>query len=56
MQLKIQTWVNEHPIERDFIFRDSVAPQLASIIGDQAMDTLQTVGTMVVSMEELGTR
>jgi hypothetical protein len=54
MQLKIQTWVNEHPIERDFIFRDSVAPQLASIIGDQAMDTLQTVGTMAVSMEELG--
>jgi hypothetical protein len=43
----------EHPIERDFIYRDSVAPQLASIIGDQAMDTLQTVGTMVIGMEEL---
>ncbi len=54
LQLKIQTWVSEHPIERDFIFRDSVAPQLASIIGDQAMDTFQTVGTVAVSMEELG--
>ena len=54
LQLKIQTWVSEHPIERDFIFRDSVAPQLASIIGDQAMDTFQTVGSVAVSMEELG--
>lgn len=53
-QLKIQAWVSEHPIERDFIFRDTVAPQLASIIGDQAMDALQTVGNMAVSMEELG--
>ena len=56
LQQKIQTWVLAHPIERDFIYRDTVAPQLASIIGDQAMDAMQTVGTLVIGVEELADR
>jgi hypothetical protein len=56
LQQKIQTWVLEHPIERDFIYRDTVAPQLASIIGDQAMDAIQTVGTLAIGVEELADR
>jgi hypothetical protein len=56
LQKKIQTWVLAHPIERDFIYRDTVAPQLASIIGDQAMDAMQTVGTLAIGVEELADR
>jgi hypothetical protein len=56
LQKKIQTWVLAHPIERDFLYRDTVAPQLASIIGDQAMDAMQTVGTLVIGVEELADR
>lgn len=50
---KIQTWVLEHPIARDFIYRDTVAMELANIIGDQAMDALQTVGSLAIGVEEL---
>ena len=56
LQQKIQTWVLEHPIERDFIYRDTVVPQLASIIGDQAMDAMQTVGNLAIGVEELADR
>jgi hypothetical protein len=50
---KIQSWASDHPIEGDFIYRDTTAPELARIIGDQAMDTLQTVGSLAVGIEEL---
>jgi hypothetical protein len=56
LQQKIQTWVLAHPIERDFLYRDTVAPQLASIIGDQAMDAMQTVGTLAIGVEDLADR
>ena len=53
LQAQIQAWVLEHPIEREFIYRDTVTPELGSIIGDQAMDTFQTVGSLSIGVEEL---
>jgi hypothetical protein len=50
---QIHTWVLEHPIERDFTHRDTTVPELAAIIGDRAMDTLQTIGSLAVGIEDL---
>jgi len=47
------SWVMEHPIARDFIYRDTVIPILGEIIGDQELDTLQTVGGLAVGIEEI---
>jgi hypothetical protein len=51
LQGKIQSWTLNHPIARDFMFRDTTAPELASIIGNQAMDTFETVGRLAVRLE-----
>lgn len=48
-----KSWVLEHPIARDFIYRDTVVPELGSFIGDQELGTLQTVGSMAIGMEEM---
>jgi len=55
MQIReqIYTWVLDHPIERDFTHRPSTVLELAAIIGDQAMDTLQTIGSLAVGIEDL---
>jgi hypothetical protein len=45
--------VLEHPIVRDFIYRDTVVPVLGEVIGDQELDTLQTVGSLAIGMEEM---
>lgn len=50
---QIHTWVLAHPIERDFTHRDTTVPELAAIIGDRAMDTLQTIGSLAVGIEDL---
>lgn len=51
LQGKIQSWTSNHPIADDFMYRDSTAPELAGIIGDQAMDTFETVGRLAVRLE-----
>jgi hypothetical protein len=47
------SWVNEHSIARDFIYRDTVIPVLGEIIGDMELNTLQTVGSLAVGIEEI---
>jgi len=48
-----QLWVVDHPIVRDFIYRDTVVPILGEVIGNQELDTLQTVGSLAIGMEEM---
>jgi flagellar motility protein MotE (MotC chaperone) len=50
---QLHTWVLKHPIERDFMHRDTTVPELAAIIGDRAMDTLQAIGSLAVGIEDL---
>ncbi|MGD2009947.1 MAG: hypothetical protein PVI76_02560, partial [Desulfobacterales bacterium] len=53
LQDEIQTWVLENPIERDFIYRNSVVPILGSLIGEREMGALEKVGSLALSVEEL---
>lgn len=53
LQIDIQSWVQEHPFARDFIYRDTLAAELGEIIGNQELDTLQTIGSLAVSIEEM---
>lgn len=48
-----RSWVGEHPIARDFVYRYTIVPELGKIISDQELDTLQTVGSLAVGMEEM---
>ena len=48
-----RSWVLNHPIARDFIYRDTVVPILGKIIGNQELDTLQTIGSLAIGMEEM---
>ncbi len=53
IQEQLHTWVLDHPIEPDFTHRDTTVLELASIIGDQAMGTLQTIGSLAIGIEDL---
>ena len=46
-------WAAAHPIARDFMYRDTVIPILGEVIGDQQLDTLQTVGGLAIGIEEM---
>jgi hypothetical protein len=48
-----KSWVREHPIARDFIYRDTVVSVLAEIIGKQELNTLQSVGNLDLRMEKI---
>lgn len=50
---ELHTWVVDHPIERDFTHRETTVLELAAIIGDQAMDALQTIGSLAIGIEDL---
>lgn len=48
-----KSWVQEHPIARDFIYRDTVVSVLAEIIGKQELNTIQSVGNLDLRMEKI---
>jgi hypothetical protein len=50
---KIQTWVSTHPIQRDFVFRETAIPELSTQVGRKELSAFQTVGSLAVRMEDL---
>ena len=50
LKVDFKSWVLEHPIARDFIYRDTVVSVLAEIIGKQKIDTLHSVGNLDIRM------
>jgi len=53
---KIQIWVNENQIERDFIYRKTTIPQLNSIFGEVELSALQSFGSIGLTVEEVAYR
>jgi hypothetical protein len=53
---KIQIWVRDNPIERDFIYRNTTVPVLGSMLGDEGMGAFQTVGSIGITVEEVAYR
>jgi hypothetical protein len=53
LKVDFQAWVLEHPIARDFVYRDTVVKVLGEIIGNQELSTLQTAGSLAISVEEM---
>ena len=52
-QEKIVAWAARNPIARDFTYRYTVVPELNQVIGEQEMDTFQTVGNLAISVDEM---
>lgn len=53
---KIQLWVNENPIERDFNYRDTTIPDLNSMLGEVELSTMQSLGSIGLTVEEVSYR
>ena len=56
LQVKIQAWAKNNPIERDFIYRESLVPVLGSMIGDEEIGAFQTVGSIGMTVEDIAYR
>jgi hypothetical protein len=55
-QDKIRIWVRDNPIERDFIYRKTLVPELGSMLGDEEIGAFKTVGSIGVTVEEVAYR
>ena len=53
---KIQVWVNENPIERDFIYRETTIPDLNSMLGEVELSAIQSLGSIGLTVEEVAYR
>ena len=53
MQNRIKTWVKNHPIARDFVYRQTTIAIMKTLVGEQEMGALQSVGGLAVSMDDI---
>jgi len=53
IQSELQVFVSENQIERGFTYRHTVVPVLGKFLRQEEMDALQTVGSLVVTVEDI---
>ena len=53
IQSELQAFASENQIERGFTYRHTVVPVLDKFLGQEEMDALQTVGSLVVKVEDI---
>ncbi len=53
---KVRVWVAEHPIQRDFVYRDTAVQVLTTNLDKKKLDALQTVGNLALSVEDIAFR
>jgi hypothetical protein len=56
LEEKILIWVEDHPIQPDFIYRDTAIPVLSSQSGQRQLGAVQTVGKLALSVEDISFR
>jgi hypothetical protein len=56
IEAKILIWVEDHPIQPDFIYRDTAIPVLSSQSGQRQLGAVQTVGKLALSVEDISFR
>ena len=49
----IKTWVKNHPIARDFVYRQATIAKMETLVGEQEMGALQSVGGLAVSINDI---
>lgn len=52
----MQAWAAEHPIQHDFVYRDTAVALLRSKSGQRKLNAVQTVGSMALGVEDIAFR
>ncbi|GBC60125.1 hypothetical protein DENIS_1070 [Desulfonema ishimotonii] len=53
IRMKVHAWANAHPIQQDFIYRDTSVPFLNSMIEQQKTDLFSSLGSLSFGMEDM---